>query len=177
MAAKWDSWRDIGKARSNEGEYFGIYEIGIADQMGRPVPISRIGGVDKEGVVYVGRSGYKPPRTLAQRIHEFQTGRSSGAQTYMLMSDSLKYLKHPHSEHLLRYRAMHVRAEDVNIDDRVIAAEVKEFRFSKEIESEEVDALAHYFVKYGELPPCNSNFPKWEAFNKRVQELGMSEGL
>ena len=48
---------------------------------------------------------------------------------------------------------------------------MNEFLHIKRIEEGEIDALAEYFSKYAELPPCNSTIPqKWRGFLKVLEE-------
>jgi hypothetical protein len=157
LEAEWGSWHEIEGANFNEGDYFGIYEIQMVNQVRRPIPISRIGGIDEEGIIYIGRSGLKRPRTLGMRLHEFQIGRHSGAKTYELVSEELERLKPAYSNHKLQYRAIHLPVDKVKGG-------------MPEIEFKEGLALGDYFSKCGELPPCNSNFSWFKSFRGFIQK-------
>lgn len=157
LEAGWGSWHEIERANFNERDYFGIYEIQMVNQLGHPIPISRIGGIDKEGIIYIGRSGLKRPRTLSRRLHEFQIGKHSGAKTYELVSEVLERLKPAYSNHKLQYRAIHLPVDKVKGD-------------MPEIVFKEGRALGDYFSKYAELPPCNSNFSWFKLFWGFIQK-------
>jgi hypothetical protein len=159
VISKWGSWHSIDDADSNPLSRFGIYQIRMVDRAGNPIPVRRIAGLDKGGVIYIGGSGYskqhaKKPRTMAQRIKEFEKGAHSGGHTYRLMKDDVLLVsrKRTYSGHKLQYKAMRL--------DGGNAGMVKE---------KEIATLARYFKKYGELPPCNSSFPSWNKFKEEVE--------
>ncbi len=90
MREGWDSskWFAIYWASEFEQDKFGVYQIRIVDGDNKPIPIPRIGGTDPDGIIYIGRSGYKShkaDRSLAKRISEFERGPHSGGETYDLM--------------------------------------------------------------------------------------------
>jgi len=177
LEAEWGDWHEIDRAHLDERNCFGIYQIRMVDKVGRPIPISRIVGIDEEGVIYIGRSGPKKPRTLAQRIREFQKGAHSGAKTYRLMNENCESFKHLYSSHRLQYRAMHLQAsEDItNIIKQKEALIGEDFSYRTKIELMEGVAVINYVNRYGELPPCNSSFPMWKAFMEWVQKTKRNE--
>jgi len=170
--SQWGRWHDIDVAQSNEKTFFGIYQIRLVDERRQSIPVQRIGGIDEEGVIYIGRSGYKESRPLAQRIWEFQYEKHSGASTYALMKKALgDSQRHGWSDHRLQYRSLHLKPGAITESGVSEDALLREFIFKRKIEKSEADALASYFADYGELPPCNSSFPgKWQYFHRSVQE-------
>jgi len=170
MADAWSQWQDIGNAKKDERGYYGTYQIRIVDEITKkPISISRIGGVDKEGIIYIGKAG--PNNSLGSRIDSFFEGRHSGSGTYDLMWESLRVKQHPYWKHHLQYRVIRLFPDKVEPD----LDNVNEFRYMKRIREEEIKALAEYFSKYAELPPCNSTVTgKWKGF---LDELEKSHGF
>jgi hypothetical protein len=140
---EWTKWIDIDTAKSlKEFEEWGVYQIRLVDQEKQPIPIDRMAKVDGEGLLYVGRSGYrtaKTDRTLANRIKEFDKHNHSGALTYFEAKETLKKVQ-KFRNHRLQVRAKFLSDEEIN--------------------PAEVDTLSYYFSEYAELPPCNSSLPK-----------------
>jgi len=139
----WTSWIDINLAKSKKGPYedFGIYQIRAVNKELKTIPIERINGLDREGVLYIGRSGFKNQRTnrtIANRINEFIKKQHSGGITYGLAKNILRKNK-KFSQHNLQVRAL--------------------FQSDNQIELKEAEELHNYFLKFAELPPCNSAFP------------------
>ncbi len=83
MVDPWREWQDIENAKKKESDCYGVYQIRIIDNNRRPIPIPRIGGVDKEGIIYIGKA--EPKHPLGHRIDDFLAGRHSGSGTYDLM--------------------------------------------------------------------------------------------
>jgi len=162
MTEIWNSskWHAIYWASEFEKENFGVYQIRIVDKDNKPIPIPRIGGTDPDGVIYIGRSGYrsqKTNRSLAKRISEFERGLHSGEGTYYLLKAYCKFFRtDPYKDHQLQYRVGRV-------------AGTKEKVYETEIYS-----LATYFAQYGELPPCNSKFDrKWDRFEPALKGVSI----
>jgi len=165
----WSNWQDIEQAKIEQRGHHGIYQIRIVGADGIPCPIGRVIGVDKEGILYIGKAG--PSRTLAKRIREFQrvsqfgTAPHSGGETYLLVWMNLMQSNPAYKDCKIQYRGIHLYADEVS-------SMASEDTLKHKIEEEESKALADYFHKFGELPPCNSSFPrKWETFSKRLQQL------
>ncbi len=164
--SSWSGWHNIDVASSEEADCYGIYKIRILDKAGSPIQIPRVGGPDNEGIVYIGRSGWSRTRSLAARIREFRTGEHSGRWahsgrwTYDLMMEALnRSRKRAYVPHSFQYRTMHLQQSE------------------EEIRRLEVETLAAYFLKYGELPPCNSSFPGWREFKEVVHRQTRSVRL
>jgi len=165
----WSSWESIEQAKFKERGYFGIYQIRVVDGVGVPLSVGRIVGVDQEGVIYIGKAG--PVQTLAKRIHKFESvsklgkAKHSGGETYILLKMKLLFSDHTFKNHKLQYKVVHLDT------DRIEPELSGQENFKLKIEKEEINALADYFIKYGELPPCNSIFPgKWDRFTNRLRE-------
>ena len=166
----WSSWEDIEQAKVKERGYYGIYQIQVVDKEESRIPIGRVGGVDEEGIIYIGRA--RPKETLAKRIRKFQSVAQykniahHGAETYVLMRITLAFLGHAYENYKLQYRVTRLYMDSNDLEMN------RQEMLKYKIEKEEVNALADYFCKYGELPPCNSNFPgKWNSFIERLQGL------
>jgi hypothetical protein len=138
---KWTGWLDIDEARERNGRLsrFGLYQIRAVSSSGEPIAIHRLKGIDPEGILYVGRSGFRarsPNRTLANRIGEFMKQHHSGGITYGKAASRLR--NEPRFVgHRLQVRALF-------LSDSVIARE-------------ETRVLEAYFNRHAEWPPCNSN--------------------
>jgi hypothetical protein len=165
----WSSWQNIERAKIEQRGHHGIYQIRIVGTDGIPYPIGRFIRVDEEGVLYIGKAG--PSRTLATRIREFQnvsqfgTASHSGGETYLLVYMNLMQSNPAYKNCKLQYRVMHLYADKVS-------SMASEDTLKHKIEEEEIKALADYFHKFGELPPCNSSFPgKFGTFSNRLQHL------
>ena len=152
MAEVWTRWLDINNAKENERGYYGIYQIRIVDKVKKEaLPIPRIGGVDVNGIIYIGKA--EPQNSLGNRIDAFVKWRHSGGGTYELVRAGLKVKRHPYWKHQLQYRVTRLLPDKIAPD----LAEIKE--------------LAKYFRKYCELPPCNSTVPeKWKRFLTELEE-------
>lgn len=161
----WSSWQDIEQVKVEQRSYPGIYQIRMVNQDGNPRSIPRLMGTDEEGILYIGK--VTPNRTLAKRIREFQSAARfgsashSGGETYVLVWMNLIQSDPAYKDCKIQYRVMSLYA-DLGVQED----------FRHRIEEEESKALADYFHKYGELPPCNSSFPgKWNVFSERLQKL------
>lgn len=124
--------------RKNEDfKVFGVYRIRIAAPSGKAIPICRIGGVDREGIVYIGRSGLirKRGRTIAIRLSEFPTQNHSGGRLHKKMEKVLLGKQ--------QFRHHHLEAEAVKLPIKLI-------------KKAEANLLQKYFRTFGEWPPCNS---------------------
>ena len=135
----WSAWETIenGKLPKGSFNHLGIYQIRAVTSDGGPIPIHRLVGVDPLGVLYIGRSGYNPDRSIANRIGEFIRGKNhSGGKTYARAKHVLD--KFPQcSGHSLQARAMRIETKE-------------------EINKAESRELCEYHEKYAELPPFNS---------------------
>lgn len=134
----------------------------MVDASGKPLPISRICGTDTEGIIDIGK--IEPSTSLGQRIDSFYKRTHSGERTYDLLCRVLEQRGHPHD---LRYsvkRLGHVsQANDPNLRP-----------LKNLISRSEIRALAEYCSNFGELPPCNLNYPdRWGKFADHLRRLGI----
>ena len=139
--SKWTQWTDIRIAAFGDRRLvgYGVYEIRAVTPNRKPISINRVRASDPEGILYIGRSGFKsrsPLRTVANRIKEFLGQRHSGGITYAKARDRLNRAP-PFAGHTLEARAMFVPDKSIVFAERRV--------------------LAQYFAKYAELPPCNSS--------------------
>ncbi|MBN2316216.1 MAG: hypothetical protein JXM79_19975 [Sedimentisphaerales bacterium] len=146
--SNWSNWIEIKEAKLPQRDngpfnHLGIYQICAVNSKGKQIPIPRLAGVDKTGVIYIGRSGFsnqRTYRTIAVRIREFDNKQHSGGITYAkaepIINKRRRYKKH----------RLQVRAKFLSTKEDICAAELH--------------ALSEYHSKYGELPPCNSTRPK-----------------
>src|SRR5438445_13806916 len=139
----WSEWYGLGDQTKWTPLYklYGIYQIRITTPQAEPFRIPRIGGIDEEGILYIGRSGYrtsKSNRSLGQRLGEFVSGNHSGAYTYSLATSG--FAQRPgFAERNLWFRT-------VTLDDEAI-------------QNAEQSAIREYFERFLELPPYNGAFP------------------
>jgi len=158
MTDRWSDWNaiDLAKLAKELDDYkYGVYQIRITDNKNSPFPIPRFGGTDPDGIIYIGKSD----NNLGERVDTFYragvygVGSHSGGKLWYVISKKRKFREHTLPQDLkLQYRTK-------KATDKADAGD------------KEVRALAEYFAQYGELPPCNSNFPRWEEFMKALQKL------
>ena len=146
---RWSKWCDVQIGEKvpvdNFPDGFGIYQVRavLRSNLEKPLEIGRLGGIDRSGLLYIGRSGIQsksPTRTIKNRVNEFlsERKRHSGGETYKSALSSLRK-NHAFINHQLQVRGMQLPEE--------------------EIKSAESDALKAYVRTFAELPPCNS---RWE---------------
>lgn len=64
----WSNWKRFCEIEwENIPENSGAYYIRCVNKFGKPINIVRLGGVDKEGIIYIGESG----RNLRSRLKNF----------------------------------------------------------------------------------------------------------
>src|SRR5271157_5289553 len=154
----WSEWRNINEARQKERGKFGVYQINIVDEKHNPFPIPRFTGIDNKGIVYIGRA--KPNLTLASRIERFRKtsltltkGDHTGGETLFFVKTNLDKLKHNFRKYRLQYRVSYIEPSSFGSGLQSLEAA------KQGTESRESYAMADYFKKYCELPPCNATFP------------------
>src|SRR5262245_22278438 len=93
---KWTKWFELHDA-ADWPDGYGIYRVRMTDRAGKPYGIARLCGVDPEGLLYVGRSGFstaKTLRTLGVRLQEFHNfGPHSGSGSYWQACEVFEALK------------------------------------------------------------------------------------
>jgi hypothetical protein len=148
---EWTSWYSV----ENYNDYadklnrFGVYQIRIVDSGGNPISICRFCGIDENGFIYFGRSGFKGFRTIANRIQEFTQKRHSGGRTYARVS-SIWSQNFQYKNHYLQVRG---RFSPIN---EICEAEAKLI-----ICEAEARLIYEYESIFGELPPCNLARPQF----------------
>lgn len=161
---KWTDWDNIKNASNNARAYYGVYKIGLIDASRNPIPVKRIHGEDKEGIIYIGRA--RPYLSLATRINQFnKIIKHSGAGTYFLLMLCLAQYEDT-SSYDLQYTVYRMCSTETISKNNDLERE------KNMIIEKERNVLAEYFQKYCELPPCNSNFGnKWEYFSERIKMM------
>ena len=133
--ARWGKWQAIEGIYHNMDllDKKGLYQIRMVDMGNKPLPIPRIGGIDPDGIIYIGKT-----KRLRRRIEAFLGGRHSGGGMYFRVYRRLKR-REPYREHSLQFRVM--AGTDNNITTR------------------EREMLQRYLRRFCELPPFNSTVP------------------
>ncbi|MFN0193820.1 MAG: hypothetical protein ACKVP5_17910 [Aestuariivirga sp.] len=145
---KWSKWIPIEDATARNGRFagmFGLYQIRAVSRSAKPIPIARLVGVDKQGLLYLGRSGHQKrssSRTIPNRLKEFVKQHHSGGKTYARAARIMRRLE-KFSKHHLEVCALSLRDRAIN--------------------KAETTHLRRYFGRFGELPPCNSTLPSIEV--------------
>jgi len=182
MDGAWSSWSRANQDNIGvERGYYGIYQIRVVNEHGIPIPIPRFGGVDDQGIIYLGKSGAPDARTdrsLATRIQEFISRSHSGGETYDLVRRSQPFQGHPLRDHHIHYSTKSLEAIREAYCQGPLQGQAHLANGLPEaflIQDAELNALAAYFKRYSELPPCDSNFPrKWKGFDTRLQAVPCS---
>ena len=124
-------WSDMDTWSSRLTDAPGVYKIIALGKNGRPNPLSRVGGVDKSGVLYIGRSG-----TLRHRLKTLRRmlflGAERGAVAGLTYMASLPI-------------------------QRLVPRHQLAFQFEHCVDcgTRERDLIRDYFKKFGEVPPLN----------------------
>jgi excinuclease UvrABC nuclease subunit len=78
----WSKWRRLNKSNWKIiPENPGVYYIRYVNKSDRPVNILRLGGVDKDGIIYIGETG----RNLRNRLRNFWRWTGSGNRSKALI--------------------------------------------------------------------------------------------
>ncbi len=137
----WQDWFELCGTTVWPRSY-GIYRIRISNREGVPIEISRLGGLDSDGILDIGRSGLrtaKSDRSLGQRLWEFWQGRNhSAAYTFGLARALMSGMP--------LFQGHRLWASIVVLADEAI-------------KKAEEDAIREYFDRFLELPPYNGAFP------------------
>lgn len=158
--AEWNVWRDISCIEEFADLYKwpGVYKIRLTDSSGCPIKIGRFLGNDSDGLLAIGESG---TRTVSTRIKEFLKAYEGGK------------LKHSEAERLFLIGCT-TRFRRGVYDNCTLQFAAKKLKDKAEAQIQEERLLKSYFVKYGELPPLNSDMPDkyidWITFEPRKQK-------
>ena len=145
--SNWSKWQDISPIKNLAGELSkvsAVYKIRLSDSAGRPIPVGRLLGIDKKGVLAIGESV-----NLARRIKELYKA---------YIGD--RFMRHSVGDRLflvLVCQYSHFKTTYQN-NSRVQFVVMK-LSNKTEAETEEERLLKDYFKTYGELPPLNSLMP------------------
>lgn len=129
----WTKWMPLNDANvRNVSVSRGLYQVGAVGEGGGPSKICRLNGTDEEGIIYMGGS-----TKLRERLKGWLGPRKHHASRHWLLCQTILEQGIPRYE--ARFR---VRVGDPHED----------------LEKAEANALADYFLKFAELPPCNALF-------------------
>lgn len=155
--SNWSKWQDISSIKDLARELskaLGVYKIRLSDSAGRPIPIGRLLGIDKKGVLAIGESV-----NLGRRIKEFHnayTARKFGRHSVgdrlflVLMCQYSRFKTNYQNNSWLQFRVMKLSSK-------------------ADTQAEEERLLKNYFKAHGELPPLNNNMPdknNWDEIIK-----------
>ena len=140
---RWTDWLDIPKAISKAGPLggrYGLYRLQIVrhsrGQRPQAVRIGRLVGWDTEGILYIGRSGFRRggSRDIANRIDEFTRGHHSAGERFKNLHSTF-----PQSRFKLQASGLSIEIGHIR--------------------KAEASALQKYIRIHRELPPLNNNQP------------------
>lgn len=130
-----------------------LYRACLLDENGSPKPIPRFWQPDNEGILLIGETvgGRNRFRELAAAIRGQQWGRGHG----------------PGETFNSWFRALYATPDRVVFQwhdlDRDVAKPVLAGHTKKVAESAELLAIEGYRYNFADLPPCNTQHPKWKA--------------
>jgi len=132
----------------------GVYSLMLLNKKGTARPISRAGGVDREGILYVGRSGDSQSRSLYKRLLEFWNTASAKQGKAGRPVD-----QHVAGTHYQRSQAKTAfPLESIGVQPAPLG-KAGQIPLAK-IKKRERELLDDYVKKYKELPPLNHSWPK-----------------
>ena len=155
--SNWNKWQDISLAKNLAGELRkipGVYKIRLSDSAGQPIPIGRLLGIDKEGVLAIGES-----TNLARRIKEFYKAYTAERFGRHSVGDRL----------FLVLMCQYSRFKTNYQNNSRLQLQVTKLSSKADAQAEEERLLKKYFKMHGELPPLNSNMPdknNWDTIIK-----------
>ena len=135
--AEWTEWRPLnGLYDDDTTRKQGVYQIRFVDSGNKPIPISRLAGIDDEGLYYIGKASI----TLRSRLKNFLPDPDSEGEVHEDIADTLRNVP-GFQDYRLQYR-------------------VKVLEDKSVIEATEGLHLRKYLEKFCELPPGNWNMPR-----------------
>ncbi len=111
----------------------GVYEIVALDRTGKPKAISRVGGVDGRGVLYIGRG----KKLREERLNRLRKGLFAGKRGHIA---GRTYLERHRIQAVAPKRDLAFRFEHCN-----------------DYKDRENQRLRRYIQKFGEVPPLNAS--------------------
>jgi hypothetical protein len=115
----------------------GVYTITALSDSKTPVVLSRVGGIDKDGVLYYGKTS-----NLRERLR----------MLWRTIQNDYKADAHPFGK---RYKEFAILRKLFPISTLVVTCSIE-----KSLETAESKLIKDYVNKYGEVPPFNSSIPK-----------------
>jgi hypothetical protein len=144
--SEWFKWADISQIPNYEG--CGIYKIRLVNSDGFPVAIPRFIDTDKEGILQICYS-----ENIRRGIFRFL--RATEGKRYTHAEGQRLQLLKKYTNLKERYKGCKMQYSFKKEPNR------------KEARMEQERLLKRYFIKYGEVPPNNNNFPNkhidWES--------------
>ena len=155
--SNWSKWQDISSIKNLARELSkvsGVYKIRLSDSAGRPIPVGRLLGIDKKGVLAIGESV-----NLGRRIKEFHNAYTAG-----------KFGRHSVGDRLfLVLMCQYSRFKTNYQNNSWLQFRVMKLSSKAAAQAEEERLLKNYFKAHGELPPLNNNMPdknNWDEIIK-----------
>ena len=155
--SNWNKWQDISSVKNLAGELSkvpGVYKIRLSDSAGRPIPIGRLLGIDKKGVLAIGESA-----NLARRIKEFYKAYTAEKFGHHSVGDRL----------FLVMMCQYSRFKTNYQNNSGLQLRVMKLSSKADAQAKEERLLKNYFKAHGELPPLNNNMPdknNWDEIIK-----------
>ena len=155
--SNWSKWQNISSIKNLAGELSkvsGVYKIRLSDSAGRPIPVGRLLGIDKKGLLAIGESV-----NLGRRIKEFHNAYTAG-----------KFGRHSVGDRLfLVLMCQYSRFKTNYRNNSWLQFKVMKLSSKADAQAEEERLLKNYFKAHGELPPLNGNMPdknNWDEIIK-----------
>ncbi|MBI2171949.1 MAG: hypothetical protein HYU30_08040 [Chloroflexi bacterium] len=105
--AEWTEWQDLEEDlyEDDATRNRGVYQVRIVNARGEPIPVPRLGGVDKEAIYYIGKSG----RSCRYELKRFLSSLREGGEVWDGVSDELERVQ-GFSGYRLEYRTRAIDA-------------------------------------------------------------------
>ncbi len=130
--AGWTEWQPLSDLYDDDAtRRSGVYEIRFVNSKGKPIPVRRLGGIDEEGLYYIGQTGI----SFRRRLKYYLTDDYPEGDVREEIAETLRQ-KEGYQEFQLQYRVS-------IIEPKVIR------------EGLEGTRLEMYLEKFCELPPGN----------------------
>jgi len=155
--SNWSKWQDISSIKNLARELSkvsGVYKIRLSDSAGRPIPVGRLLGIDKKGVLAIGESV-----NLGGRLKEFHSAYTAG-----------KFGRHSVGDRLfLVLMCQYSRFKTNYQNNSWLQFRVMKLSSKAAAQAEEERLLKNYFKAHGELPPLNGNMPNKNNWDEIIK--------
>ena len=155
--SNWSKWQDISSIKNLARELSkvpGVYKIRLSDSAGRPIPVGRLLGIDKKGLLAIGESV-----NLGRRIKEFHNAYTAG-----------KFGRHSVGDRLfLVLMCQYSRFKTNYRNNSWLQFKVMKLSSKADAQAEEERLLKNYFKAHGELPPLNGNMPDKNTWDEIIK--------